>query len=62
MTPLHLSDGSTSAGILVSMMPAATRVVGMEEVACWCQGAGGSLGGHVVSASPSPPPYSLRRR
>jgi hypothetical protein len=40
MTPLHLSDGSATAGILVSMMPVAMCVVGMEEATCWWQGAG----------------------
>jgi hypothetical protein len=51
MTPLHLSDSSAAAGILASMMPVVKRVVGMEEAACWWQGAGGSLGGHVVLAA-----------
>jgi hypothetical protein len=54
MTPLHLSDGLAVAGILASMMPAATHVVGMEEAACWWQG--GSLGGCVVSAALLPSP------
>jgi hypothetical protein len=35
MTPLHLSDGSAAAGILASMMPTTTHVVGMEEATCW---------------------------
>jgi uncharacterized membrane protein YdcZ (DUF606 family) len=56
MAPLHLSDGSAAAGILASMMPTTTRVVRMKEAACWWQGAGGSLGGCVVSAAPLPSP------
>jgi hypothetical protein len=61
--PLHLSDSSVVAGILASMMPVVTRVVG--------DGGGGMLVGRVRVAAweavwsgqpPSPPPSSLQRR